>query len=141
GDSSGISLAGGASFAIFRASRHKAAAWQLIQYLSQPAQQLAFYRLSGDLPARLDVWRESGLESDRYAHAFWVQLHRVRATPKVPEWESITAKIIDQAEESIRGGVAPAKSLSTLDRDVNTILDKRRWIIARDSTNAVGHAP
>jgi len=141
GDSSGISLAGGASFAIFRASRHKAAAWQLIQYLSQPAQQLAFYRLSGDLPARLDVWRESGLESDRYAHAFWVQLHRVRATPKVPEWESITAKLIDRAEESIRGGVAPAQSLSELDQDVNTILDKRRWIIARDSSGAAGHAP
>lgn len=141
GDSSGISLAGGASFAIFRASRHKAAAWQLIQYLSQPRQQLAFYRLSGDLPARLDVWRESGLESDRYAHAFWIQLHRVRATPKVPEWESITAKIIDQAEESIRGGVAPATSLSALDRDVNTILDKRRWIIARDSSSAADHAP
>ena len=141
GDSSGISLAGGASFAIFRASRHKAAAWQLIQYLSQPAQQLAFYRLSGDLPARLDAWRESGLESDRYAHAFWVQLHRVRATPKVPEWESITAKLIDRAEESIRGGVAPAQSLSELDQDVNTILDKRRWIIARDSSGAAGHAP
>jgi len=141
GDSSGISLAGGASFAIFKTSRHKAAAWQLIQYLSQPAQQLAFYRLSGDLPARLDVWRQSGLETDRYAHAFWVQLHRVRATPKVPEWESITAKLIDQAEESIRGGVAPARSLSVLDRDVNTILDKRRWIIARDSASAAGHAP
>ena len=70
-----------------------------------------------------------------------MQLHRVRATPKVPEWESITAKIIDQAEESIRGGVAPAKSLAVLDRDVNAILDKRRWIIARDSSSAVGHAP
>ncbi|HEV2179780.1 MAG TPA: sugar ABC transporter substrate-binding protein [Gemmatimonadaceae bacterium] len=141
GDASGISLAGGASFAIFRASRHKAAAWQLIQYLSQPAQQLAFYRLSGDLPSRLDAWRASGLETDRYARAFWVQLHRVRATPKVPEWESITAKIIDQAEESIRGGVAPATSLLALDQDVNTILDKRRWIMARDSAGAVGHAP
>lgn len=141
GDSSGISLAGGASFAIFRTSHHKAAAWQLIQYLSAPAQQLAFYRASGDLPARLDVWRESGLESDRYAHAFWVQLHRVRATPKVPEWESITSKIIDQAEQSIRGGVPPARALSGLDQNVNTILDKRRWIMSRDSAHAAAHAP
>jgi multiple sugar transport system substrate-binding protein len=141
GDSSGISLAGGASFAIFRASQHKSEAWQLIQYLSEPAQQLAFYHLSGDLPARLDVWRQSGLETDRYAHAFWVQLHRVRATPKVPEWESITSKIIDQSEESIRGGVAPARSLGALDHDVNAILDKRRWILSRDSARSAGHAP
>lgn len=136
GDSSGISLAGGSSFVIFRASPHKAEAWALIEYLSRPEQQVAFYRLSGDLPARLEAWSESGLEDDEYAHAFWVQLHRVRATPKIPEWESITSKIIDQSEAVIRGGEPMPRALAELDRDVNIILEKRRWLMARDSARA-----
>ena len=136
GDSSGVSLAGGSSFVIFRASPHQAEAWQLIEFLSRPAQQLAFFRLSGDLPARVEAWKASGLESDAYARAFWVQLHRVRPTPKVPEWESITAKIIDQSEASIRGGVPASRALAVLDQDVNAILEKRRWLMARDSARA-----
>ena len=133
GDSSGLSLAGGSSFVIFRASPHKKEAWALIEYLSRPEQQVEFYRLSGDLPARLEAWAKSGLESDEYAHAFWVQLHRVRATPKVPEWESITARIIDQSEAVIRGGEPIPSALAALDRDANIILEKRRWLMARDS--------
>jgi multiple sugar transport system substrate-binding protein len=118
---------------IFRASKHKAEAWKLIEYLSRPEQQVEFYRLCGVLPARLEAWERSGLERDEYAHAFWVQLHRVKATPKVPEWESITAKIIDQSEAVIRGGEPNARSLAELDHDTNNILEKRRWLLARDS--------
>lgn len=134
GDSTGVSLAGGSSFVIFRRSRRKDLAWQLVEFLSRPEQQLAFFRLSGDLPARTAAWHDSDLETGRYTRAFWVQLHRVRATPQVPEWESITSKLIDQAEEAIRGGVPAARALATLDRDVDVMLAKRRWILARDSS-------
>ncbi len=133
GDSSGISLAGGSSFVIFRASKHKAEAWKLIEYLSRPEQQVEFYRSSGDLPARVEAWAQSGLEHDEYARAFWVQLHRVKATPKVPEWESITAKIIDRSEAVIRGGEPIPRALAELDRETSLILEKRRWLLARDS--------
>ena len=140
GDSSGVSLAGGSSFVIFRTSPHQALAWSFIEFLSQPAQQLKFYQLSGDLPSREDAWHASGLETDVYAHAFWVQLHRVRATPKVPEWEDITSKVIDQSEAAIRGGVPVSRALAMLDRDVNVILDKRRWLMARDSSRLADSA-
>jgi multiple sugar transport system substrate-binding protein len=140
GDSSGVSLAGGSSFVIFRKSSHQALAWSFIEFLSQPAQQLKFFRLSGDLPARVETWQQSGLETDEYARAFWVQLHRVRATPKVPEWEDITSKVIDQSEAAIRGGVPEARALAVMDRDVNAILDKRRWLMARDSARAADSA-
>ena len=62
----GVSLAGGASLAIVRASEHKEEAWRLIEYLSEPAQQMAFYRLTGDLPARRAAWqREAGSTFDQ----------------------------------------------------------------------------
>src|SRR5439155_921725 len=43
----GVSLAGGASLAVSRGSDRKDAAWKLVEFLSQPAQQGRFYRLAG----------------------------------------------------------------------------------------------
>jgi multiple sugar transport system substrate-binding protein len=134
GDSSGTSLAGGSTLVVFRRSAHQAAAWKLIEFLSRPAQQLAFSKLTGDLPARREAWRTSGLADDRYARAFWLQLERARPTPKVPEWELIATKVIDYSEQAIRGGVPTAVALQRLDRDVNEVLEKRRWMLDRDST-------
>lgn len=131
GDSSGVSLAGGSSLVIFRASPHQAAAWRLAEYLSRPEQQLRFYRLTGDLPARRAAWERSGLKDDRYARAFWAQLQRVRPLPKVPEAELIATRILQAAELSIRGGAPAALALARLDRQVDAILEKRRWLLAR----------
>lgn len=139
GESSGTSLAGGASLVLFRSSEHKAEAWKLIEFLSRPEQQRRFYQLTGDLPARKEVWQDSTLIGDQYMRAFWEQLQRVSPTPKVPEWELIATKVFDYAEQSIRGGVPEAEVLRRLDADVNRILEKRRWMLARErNTRASG---
>lgn len=131
GQASGISNAGGSSLVIFRRSAHPEAAWRLIEFLSRPDVQRQFYRLTGDLPARKEAWADSALAGNRYMRAFHEQLQRVRATPKVPEWEFITSKVIDQSEAAIRGGVPNDSALARLDRDVNGILEKRRWLLSR----------
>ncbi|HEX7117570.1 MAG TPA: sugar ABC transporter substrate-binding protein [Longimicrobiales bacterium] len=131
GAESGVSHAGGASLVLFRGSRHKDAAWKLIEYLSEPEQQLRFYELTGSLPARMDAWRRSGLAEGEHTRAFWVQLQRVRALPAVPEIESIMTKVIEHAEASIRGGVPAEASLAALDAAVDRILEKRRWMLDR----------
>ncbi len=134
GAASGVSLAGGSSFVVFRASRHAVAAWQLIEYLSRPAQQLRFYRLTGDLPARTEAWGDSALARDAAAHAFWEQLQRVVPTPQVPEWELIATRLFEYAEQAIRGGVPADTALGRLDAEVNRILERRRWLLARART-------
>src|SRR5438128_8565815 len=78
----GVSLAGGASLAVSRGSRRKDAAWKLVEFLSEPAAQVRFYRLTGDLPARRAAWADEGLARDRRAGAFWIQLQSVQSTPK-----------------------------------------------------------
>ena len=128
GDSTAISLAGGSSLAIFRGSRHAAEAWQLIEFLSRVDQQVRFFQLTGDLPARTEAWRAAKLSDDRYAKAFYEQLARVRATPKVPEWEQIATKVQDYAERAVRGRVPVDRVLPALDADVNDLLEKRRWM-------------
>lgn len=131
GRSSGISLAGGSSLVIFRRTPHLDAAWKLVEFLSRPDVQLRFYRITGDLPARRSAWQDTTLIGDAKIHAFYDQLQRVVPTPKVPEWELITTRLIAAAEATIRGGVPPDSALARLDRDVDRILEKRRYLLAR----------
>jgi len=131
GPASGYSVAWGSSLVIFRRSRQNDTAWRLIEYLSRPAQQLRFMRLSGDLPARREAWRDSTLAGEPAFAAFRTQLDRVRSTPKVPEWEQIATAAMDQAERAVRGQASADRVLADLDRQVNAILEKRRWLIQR----------
>jgi multiple sugar transport system substrate-binding protein len=119
---------------MFQASRHKEAAWRLVEYLSTTEQQERFHRLTGDLPARIETWRTTGLNQEAKAQAFWVQLHRVRPVPKVPEVELIATRVLESAEQVIRGGRPSGAVLRELDRDVATILEKRRWMLDRVAT-------
>jgi multiple sugar transport system substrate-binding protein len=128
----GVSTAGGASLALFRGARHGDAAWRVIEYLSAPAQQIEFYRLTGDLPACQTAWTQHDLMHDRYARAFWQQLQHVRSTPKIPEWERIADKITQYAEAAIRERMDVDAALAALDRDVDQILKKRRWLLQRE---------
>jgi multiple sugar transport system substrate-binding protein len=126
----GVSLAGGSSLVLFRNSRHKPTAWRLIEFLSQPEQQLKFYRLTGDLPARIEAWQDTVLTQDPNIRAFGEQLQRVVSTPKIPEWELVAVRLAERAELAIRGGAPADSALVLLDRDVEQILDKRRWLLA-----------
>jgi multiple sugar transport system substrate-binding protein len=127
----GLSLAGGASLAVFRASHHKREAWQVVEYLLEDAQQLDLYRLTGDLPARARVWSHPELDRDPKVRAFRAQLDQVRATPKIPEWERIADMIADTAEAAIRGELTADAALERLDAEVDALLEKRRWLLAR----------
>jgi multiple sugar transport system substrate-binding protein len=127
----GVSIAGGASLAIVRTSRHKDAAWQFIEYLSEPAQQVEFYRLTGDLPARTSAWADNSLARNRYAAAFWTQLQHLRSTPKIPEWERIATAITQYAEAAISDILTADAALQALDHDVDDLLEKRRWMLHR----------
>jgi multiple sugar transport system substrate-binding protein len=127
----GVSLAGGASLAVSQRSPRKAAAWALVEYLAEPAQQARFATLTGDLPARRAAWAEVGLERQPAVQPFWTQLQAVRATPKIPEWERIATKITEHAEAVVRGTSTQDDALVDLDADVDAILAKRRWLLAR----------
>jgi multiple sugar transport system substrate-binding protein len=140
GPESGVSLAGGSSLVVFRASKHRALAWELIRYLSRPDVQLRFSRLTGDLPARREAWNDSTLAADSEAQAFRIELGRAVPTPMIPEWEEVTTKIMDQTEAAVRGGTTPAQALATLDRDVNRLLERRRFLLAQRAAPPVAPA-
>ena len=128
----GLSLAGGAALALRRGSPRLEDAWRLVEFLAEPATQAAFHRLSGDLPARRSAWSDPALAGDPRVEAFRAQLAHVAPTPRIPEWERIAARIVRAAEQVVRGEVDQAEALAALDRDVDALLEKRRWLLARD---------
>ncbi len=130
-DGPGASLAGGSSLVIFRRSRHKEDAWLLLEFLSAPEIQQRFYQLSGDLPPRRSTWRAAELASNVYAHAFREQLERVKPTPKVPELERIVTDMRLMAERVVHGDLTVEEGAADLDRDVDAVLQKRRWLLSR----------
>jgi multiple sugar transport system substrate-binding protein len=130
-DGPGASMAGGASLVLFRQSPHKTEAWQLIEFLSRPEQQVRFYQLTGDLPPRRTAWSDSALASNQYALAFREQLERVRPLPGVPEIEQIVTKVMEYGEQVARRLLTVDQALTALDSDIDRLLEKRRWLLAR----------
>jgi multiple sugar transport system substrate-binding protein len=133
-DGPGVSVAGGSSLAVFERSEHKAEAWALVEYLSRPDVQVRFHELTGNLPARESAWADPVLAGNPYAAAFREQLRRVRPTPKIPEQERIAQTIREYAEFAASGAMTVDEALSALDRDVDRLLEKRRWLLQRAST-------
>jgi len=141
GAAPGVSLAGGASLAVWRGSPRKDAAWRWAAHLAAPAQQEALHRAAGSLPARRSAWQALALDVAPRTRAFWQQLAHVRPTPRVPEWERIATEIGRRAESVIRGAATPDAALAALDADVDRILEKRRWLLARDGVQDASAPP
>jgi multiple sugar transport system substrate-binding protein len=127
----GLSLAGGASLALAAKSDHQEESWKLIEFLSAPERQVEFYRLTGDLPSRRSTWKHPDLIAAHHARAFRIQLERVIPAPQIPEWERIADKIAHYAELAVRNELTANEALAALDRDVDLILAKRRWLMDR----------
>jgi multiple sugar transport system substrate-binding protein len=136
GTEPGVSLAGGSSLVLFRGSRRADDAWKLVEFLSEPAQQVRFYSLSGNLPASTQAWSDPLLSGDIEARAFEEQLRHVVAMPRIPEWERIAWKIAEHLEPAIRGVTTVDAALASLDADVSAVLAKRRWVLARKAAHA-----
>jgi multiple sugar transport system substrate-binding protein len=141
-DGPGISNAGGASLVVFRSSQRKPQAWKLVEFLSTQGAQTRFYGLLGDLPTRRDAWTLPTLARSPYARAFRQQLDRLRAPPKVPEWERIATELRLTAERVIQGSSDIDTAVTQLDAKVDAILAKRRWMLARGGqSSASGTLP
>ncbi len=141
-DGPGAGAAGGSSLVIFRRSAHKQAAWQLVEYLSQPVVQQRLYRLLGDLPPRRTSWTAPTLRDDPALRAFREQLERVRPSPAVPEWERIVTEMQRVAAEAVAGELSIDQAAAEIDRRADRILEKRRWVLnRRHRAGAAGPRP
>ncbi len=127
----GASLAGGSSLVMFKNSKNKEAAWKFVEFLSEKGTQLAFFRETNNLPAVVSAWDEPYFKNDKFIRAFYEQFQNVVATPKIPEWEQIVfAKLQQYAEYAARGTMTGEEAMKAMDKEVNIILEKRRWLLS-----------
>ena len=133
-DGPGAGIAGGTSLVLFRSSPRKQASWKWIEFLSRPEIQQRFHAEIGDLPPRRSTWEHPTLAQDEYAKAFRDQLERVKPTPKVLEWERIVQEMRLASERVVRGGESQDRALQDLDKQVDGILEKRRWMHAQEKS-------
>ena len=127
----GVSLSGGSSLVITKRSRKQEAAKKLIEFLSRPEIQAKFFELSGDLPARRSAWNAPGLVDDREIKAFRTQLDRTVALPRVPEAENIVNAVAEHGQLAVRGQYDARGAALALDRKIEGLLEKRRWVLGR----------
>ena len=138
GDGPGVSTAGGSSLVVFGQSPRQDAAWRFVEFLSSVDQQVEMCLCTSNLPARRDAWDRSGLLDDPEYVAFHEQLKNVRPAPPVPEWEQIVnGELAKTAELVITDSVTIDVGLEQLDRRVDEILEKRRWMLAREPAAAL----
>ncbi|KRA20909.1 ABC transporter substrate-binding protein [Lysobacter sp. Root604] len=134
----GASIAGGASFVVFRGSKRQDAAWKLVEYLSRTETQIRFHGLTGNLPPRRSAWNAPALTADPYARAYRDQLERARPTPKVPEWERIAMEIKLVGEQLANRRLSVDEAAAELDRRTDKILEKRRWMLDHQAAAQAG---
>lgn len=128
-DGPGRSIMGGTSFVIFRSSKRQDDAWALVQWLSQPEQQMRLHELTGDLPSRRSAWVVPTLANDPMMKVFREQMERAVPPPKVPEWEHIAQDMRIVGEQVAQGRVDVDAAAADLDRRADAILAKRRWML------------
>lgn len=85
----GYTFVGGSNLMMLKSSENKAAAWELIKYLSQDRTQTDYAQLMGMFPARVEAQRERG-EVDANHRAFLEAiLDQGRTYAPIPQWGQI----------------------------------------------------
>ncbi|WP_083511208.1 extracellular solute-binding protein [Microbacterium sp. XT11] len=116
-----VSFSGGANLVVFQDSDNAASAWKLVDWLTQPETQAAFFEATGDLPASKAAWEEPAVAGDESIATFGTQLETAKAPPVTTSWVQVAAKG-DQALESIRRGTADVdEALKTLQSEADSI--------------------
>ena len=124
-------VANGYSLAVTRAARDPARAWRLVEYLCRPATQLLLHRIVGALPSRPAAWTAPEMARDPAAAVFGAAVRASSAPPGVPEWERIVTEVQLVAEQMVRGRFGVDAAAAEMDRRVDSILAKRRWLLDR----------
>ncbi|MGA9750136.1 MAG: sugar ABC transporter substrate-binding protein [Nocardioides sp.] len=117
----GTSFVGGGDLAVFADSDNKDGAWKLVQWLSEPETQSAWYETIGDLPAVKTAWDTGELASDERLQVFGQQLESTLAPPAVPSWEQVAAEIDANVEKAVKGAMPVDEAVADMQSKAGSI--------------------
>jgi len=121
GDGIGTSFVGGGDLAVFQDSDNPDGAWKLVQWLTEPETQQAFYDAVGDLPAVQAAWDTGELSTDPQLKVFGEQLDEAQSPPAVPTWEQVAGEIDALVEQASRGGMSGEDAVKQMQAKAQSI--------------------
>lgn len=125
GKVSRASFIGGCNLVVFKQSRHKAAAWKFLEFVSRPEMQVEWHRLAGALPAVKAAWEFEFFKKDSKLQTLYQQLEYGRAPEQVSQWAQIEDRLNTRLQEVCYGKRTPEETARLLAQDINNIMKKK----------------
>lgn len=104
---SSTSFLGGANLVVYKESENKDLAWAFVQYLSDPATQVAWYEEVTVLPAVQAAWDDPALADDANLAQFGQQLDSTQAQPASASWSELAESLNSTLEKMTTGDLSP----------------------------------
>ena len=104
---SSTSFLGGSNLVVYKDSENKDLAWAFVQYLADPATQVAWYAAVSDLPAVPVAWEDPSLSGDANVAKFGEQLKSTKAQPAISTWSEIADSLNSTLEKLTTGDMDP----------------------------------
>ncbi|MEU4834910.1 extracellular solute-binding protein [Streptosporangium sp. NPDC023615] len=101
GGTARTSLLAGSNLGVWGATDNRDGALKLLDFLSEPRTQLAWYKLDGQLPSAKAALGDASLTSDPLVSVYAEQLTDAKLLPLVPNWDGETGKALLDSLNSI----------------------------------------
>jgi ABC-type glycerol-3-phosphate transport system substrate-binding protein len=104
----------------------KAAAWDFIEFITDPEHQLQFYQAAAVIPNRTEVFALPEVKDDEWAQGFIQYLPETKIySDPIPEWQAIEVTLIQLGERLVAGELSEQEFLDEAEKRVNEILAER----------------
>ena len=114
----GTALFAGSNLGVFSKSTNVDASVKLLNFLAQPATQLDWYKINGELPTVKSALSDPSLAGDPLVKVYVKQLADAKLLPIVPAWDQAGQKILAALNDIALKGADQQTRLATLDKEV-----------------------
>jgi multiple sugar transport system substrate-binding protein len=118
---SSTSFVGGSNLVVFKESQNQPLAWKFVEYLSDPATQVAWYEQATVLPAVKSAWEDPNLKDDQNVAAFGEQLQSAKAQPAIATWSEISTAMNSSLEKLTTGSMTPQEAADEMQAEAERI--------------------
>lgn len=115
---SSTALLAGSTLGVWKNSTHVDADMKLLDYLAQPATQVAWYKLDGDLPTNKTALSDSSLAADPNMQVYVNALQTAELLPLVPAWDKISTEMLNDVNKIVLNNADENATLNGLDQTV-----------------------
>lgn len=117
-DVAGTALFAGSNLGVWKGSDNAEGALALLDYLSAPETQVAWFEATGLLPTNKAAAADPAVTADPNVAVYAEQLADAKLLPLVPQWDQISAAILSALNEIVLNGADKAATLEALNQTV-----------------------